>query len=155
MLYPTAGSRLFIADAPTERDGEIPASGWVEIGEVEALGGLGIEWETDGVEVAEGNDPMGPLVAWAAKRSRRTVPMQIVMGNDPADPGQIILLAAARSMDHYPFRLDFPSGGPSRSWLAQVTYLADVFDAANGMVRLQAELVASASRGIIRSEELP
>ncbi|MDB6179550.1 hypothetical protein PAF17_18935 [Paracoccus sp. Z330] len=153
MLYPTSGSRLFIADAPTGRDGAIPASGWVEIGETEALGLLGIEWLTDEAEIAEDIDPTAALVNWTAKRARRAKPMQVVMGNDPTDPGQIILTQAAQSMDHYPFRIDFPNGGPSRQWLAQVVSLADAFDAANGVVRLQAELLPSTSTGIQRSED--
>lgn len=153
MLYPTSGSRLFIADAPTGRSGAIPAGGWVEIGEVEALGLLGIEWMTDEVEVAEDDDMRSPLVNWTIKRAKRALPMQVVMANDPTDPGQIILARAARSMDHYPFRLTFPNAGPSRSWLAQVISLADAFDSANGVVRLQAELMPSTSIGIIRSED--
>lgn len=152
MLYPTSGSRMFIADAPTDRAGAIPASGWVEIGEVEALGLLGIAWQTEDAEVDEDNDPSTPLVSWTAKRARQAMPMQVVMANDPSDPGQVILAEAAQSMDHYPFRLDFPDGGPSRRWLAQVTSLADVFDSANGVIRLQADLVPSTSAGIIRSE---
>lgn len=155
MLYPTSGSRLYIADAPTGRAGTIPSAGWVEIGETEALGLLGVEWQTDEAEIAEG--PTGglgvPLVTWTSKRAKRALPMQVVMGNDPSDPGQIILAAAARSTDHYPFRLDFPNAGPSRRWLAQVISLADAFDGANGIVRLQAELMPSASADIIRSED--
>lgn len=153
MLYPTSGSRLFIANAPTGRAGVIPASGWIEIGEVEALGLLGIAWTTEDIEIAEEPGLVLSLVNWTVKRARAAMPMQVIMGNDPSDPGQIILAQAARSMDHYPFRLDFPDAGPSRSWLAQVVSLADAFDAANGVVRLQADLAPSASTGIIRSED--
>lgn len=153
MLYPTSGSRLYIADAPTGPAGAIPAGGWVEIGETEALGLLGVQWLTDDLEVLDScDDPFAPLITHTSKRARRAMPMQIVFGNDPADPGQVILWQAARSMDHYPFRLDFPDGGPRRSWLAQVMSIAEAFDAANGVVRLQAELMPSTRTGILRSE---
>lgn len=154
MLYPTAGSRLFIADAPTGRAGTIPASGWIEIAETEALGLLGVEWLTDEAEIAEETDPSAPLISWTVKRTRRALPLQIVLGNDPADPGQVILWEAARSQDHFPFRLDFPSGGLNRRWLAQVTSLVEVLDGANGVMKLQANLIPSTTTGILRSEDI-
>lgn len=45
MLYPVVGSSLFIADDTGSTS--LPASGWVEIGEIEALGSIGGEWATE------------------------------------------------------------------------------------------------------------
>lgn len=147
MLYPTAGSRLFIADAPTERNGAISGA-WIEIGETEALGGLGIDWETASAEVMEDCDGM-PVVQ-TAKQSRRASPMQIILGNDPTDPGQVILWQAVKSELFYPFRLEFPDNGPNREWLALVVSLGEAFDTANAVMKLQANLIPT--HNIIRSE---
>ena len=137
MLYPTAGSHLFIADAPTDRDGAISGA-WVEIGETEALGGLGIEWTVSEADTAHMG---GAGYIMTAKRSRRATPMQIILGNDPTDPGQIILWQAAKSEQFYPFRLVLPDSTHSRQWLALVVSLVEVFDSANAAMKLQATLI--------------
>ena len=147
MLYPTAGSHLFIADAPTERTGAISGA-WIEIGETEALGGLGIDWETASAVVMEDCD--GLPVVQTAKQSRRATPMQIILGNDPTDPGQVILWQAVKSELFYPFRLVLPDSTHSRQWLALVVSLVEVFDAANAVMKLQATLIPT--HDIQRSE---
>ncbi|RMC35365.1 hypothetical protein [Paracoccus alkanivorans] len=149
MLYPTAGSRLYIADAPTDRNGAISGA-WVEIGETEALGGLGVEWAADEAEVSDGCGLNDSFYVETAKRSRRATPMQIILGNVPTDPGQIILWKAAKSELFHPFRLVFPDGGVSRRWLALVVSLVEVFDTANAVMKLQATLIPT--HNIIRSE---
>lgn len=140
MLYPTAGCRLFIANAPSDVPGVVPASGWVEIGETEALGMLGVEWSMEtftGMSGCELDD--GPEVE-VEKGAMRRLPMQIILGDDPSDPGQLILIQAARSRAHYPFRLVFADGVTTRIWTALVIALAEVFDVANGVMKLQADL---------------
>lgn len=152
MLYQTAGTRLLIADEPTGRAGPVPDAGWVEIGETEGLGLLGVEWKIDSAEIAESSNPRDHLVVWHSKRARLVTPMQLVIGNDPDDPGQVILWRAALSTDHYPFRLEFSESGFSRTWLAQVTSISEVYDRANAVQRLQVTLIGSDSFGILRSE---
>ncbi|MDS9467942.1 hypothetical protein RGQ15_10230 [Paracoccus sp. MBLB3053] len=139
MLYPTAGTRFFIADAPALEPGALPASGWVEIGETEALGLVGIEWEMAEADLAHMAGGAGNVIAHA-KQSRRTLPMQIILGNDPEDVGQILLWQAAHAVEHYPFRLLMPDGVRSRSWFALVTAISEVFDAANSVMKLQVDL---------------
>lgn len=147
MLYPVAGSRLFIADAPAEEPGPFPVSGLVEIGETEALGLLGVEWET--VDVTHlrstGQETMKGLMLRPE--------MQIVLGNDPLDAGQALLWAASRSRDSYPFRLVFPDGVTTRQWFALVIRLGEVFDAANAVMKLQVDLKPTSD--IQRSEAAP
>lgn len=130
MLYPTAGSRLFIADAWTP--------GWVEIGEVEAIGFLGSQWDVVTADIADGCD--SDAIEVAVKGVERRPEMPIIMGNDPTDPGQLLLWTAARSHDSYPFRLVFPDGVTARSWSALVVRIGEVFDAANTVLKLQADL---------------
>lgn len=151
MLHPVAGSRLFIADAPADRGGALPSGGWVEIGEVEALGGIGAEWSTAEAEYLESCDVQSGIII-SAKQSRRETPMQIVLGNDPTDPGQVILWRAAKSQDHYPFRLEFSDGVHRREWLALVISLTEVFDGANSVMKLQATIIPT--QNIQRSEAL-
>ena len=139
MLYPTAGSRLFIADYPADQGGTIPAAGWVEIGETEAIGILGSEWDVETADVVR-DCGSGDVVEIAAKGVERRTEMPIIMGNDPTDTGQLLLWAAARSRSSYPFRLVFPDGVTQRSWFALVIRIGEVFDTANVVMKLQADL---------------
>lgn len=132
MLYPTAGSRLFIADAW--------APDWVEIGEVEAIGFLGSQWDVVTEDVLTGCGPESGPGEIAVKGVERRPEMPIIMGNDPTDPGQLVLWTASRSHDSYPFRLVFPDGVTVRSWSALVVRIGEVFDAANTVLKLQADL---------------
>lgn len=136
MLYPTAGSRLFIADVPLY--GGMPADGWVEIGETEAIGFLGVEWDAETADVADDCD--SEAIEIAAKGVERRPEMPIIMGNDPSDPGQLLLWTAARSRDSYPFRLILSDGVTARSWFALVMRIGEVFDTANSVMKLQADL---------------
>lgn len=133
MLYPTAGSRLFIADTPAA-PGSVAAGAWVEIGEAEALGTVGGSWQL--VE----NAPVGAEVDAFLKDTFTPGVTQLVLGNDPADPGQALLWAALRSCDDYAFRILFRGGVLSRQWRALVVGMGDAFDTANGVIRLRADL---------------
>lgn len=139
MLYPTAGCKLYIGASPGRWPGGDAASsaGWVEIGETEAIGTLGVEWE-----MAEASFVLDShAVIGTAKSPRRAMPMQIVMGNDPEDAGQQILWRAAHGVDAYPFLLVLPNHAGSRRWIAEVTAISEVFDTANSVTRLQADLM--------------
>ncbi|QRZ15397.1 hypothetical protein JWJ88_13660 [Paracoccus methylovorus] len=153
MLYPTAGARLYIADAPARgAGGVLPVAGWVEIGETEALGLLGVQWGVASTDLAteEYDGPDGYLVEYSVKTALRQSPMQIVLGNDPSDPGQVLLWTAARSTNHYPFRLVLPDGVSSRAWFGLVTALVEVFDSANSVMKLQADVLPATP--IIRND---
>lgn len=135
MLFPTAGSRLFTADCPTDPDfmWQETVFDWVEIGETEAFGTLGGEYEVEGFHDVEGR-------YLASKGNTRPTVMQLVLGLDPLDPGQALLLAAYHHSEAYPFRMLFPDGATERRWWAMVTRLGEVFDAANNVMRLQVDL---------------
>lgn len=140
MLYPTAGSRLFIADAPVEDTGTLPAAGWVEIGSAEAIGMLGVEWDLTTADVANDTQLGGPAVEVARKAVLRRPEMPIILGNEPTDPGQVLLWAAVSSSLSYPFRLVFPGGATTRHWFALVIRIGEVFDTANSVMKLKVDL---------------
>ncbi|REF67394.1 hypothetical protein [Paracoccus versutus] len=145
MLYPTAGSRLYIADASGAV--KLPESGWVEIGETEAIGMLGVEWETVDATNLTSPDGAEELIKGIIRRP----PMQIVLGNDPGDAGQLLLWQASRSRDPFPFRLVLPCGGRWRGWFGLVTGLFEVFDTANSIMKLQADVLPTSKT--FRSED--
>lgn len=146
MLYATAGCRLFIADSPGMDPPVIPPGYWLEIGEIEALGLMGGVWDIEDAGLVGWDD--GGLEAPAelpVKTYLRRSPMPLVMGNDPADPGQLILYKAWRATSHFPFRMIFADGETIRSWRALVTGLFEVFDVANGVMKLQADILPVSS----------
>nr|WP_111298637.1 hypothetical protein [Paracoccus saliphilus] len=140
MLFPVAGSRLFIADLEVPSHlppSSVPDAEWVEVGEAEAFGMLGGRYDLE--EAHFMNDaPDGGYSA--IKGVYRPSAMQIVLGLDPADPGQALLFKAYRARDAYPFRLLFADGTTERRWFALVLAIGEVFDAANNVMRLQADL---------------
>lgn len=144
MLHVTSGSRLFIADSPKEdlqpEVSALPGAGWVEVSELEAIGLLGGEWETSEAELSSLSDDRLGGGFLVAKRARRALPMQLVLGLDPENAGQLLLWEAYRVTDAYPFRLLFPDGVTSRGWWGLVTAISEVFDAANSVMRLQVEI---------------
>ncbi|SFB82341.1 hypothetical protein [Tropicimonas isoalkanivorans] len=146
MIYSTAGSRIFIADLP---DGPIPAAGWVEIGETETLGTLGVEWQMDEATVA--CDPDGPQEVEFAKSALRRQAMQIVLGNDLTDAGQVVLWKAAYSSSDFPFRLVLPDGVTERAWMGFVMRIGEVFGEADVVMRLEVDIQPNGA--IQRSED--
>ncbi|WP_313349925.1 hypothetical protein [Paracoccus sp. (in: a-proteobacteria)] len=145
MLYPTAGSRFYIADAPADGGGAaLPAAGWIEIGETEALGMVGVQWGAiDTMHMgSQGEEPIKGLM--------RRPPVQVILGNDPTDPGQALLWQASRSRAHYPFRLVFPDAARWRGWFGLVTGLFEIFDTANSVMKLQADVLPTS---VIRRSE--
>lgn len=139
MLISTSGSRLFIADPRTFGTGS-GSGDWVEIGETEAIGMLGVEWEVQSVDVMFGAGPDGGPGELAIKGAKRRPEVPLIMGNDPSDPGQQMLWTAAHSDDSWLFRLVFPDGTTTREWAALVVRMGEVFDGANSAMRLQADL---------------
>lgn len=101
------------------------------------MGMLGVEWEVHRVELY---DCDGSGWEETEKAYQRRSPMQVILGNDPTDPGQVVLWSAVRSVSRFPFRLVFPDGVTGRRWAALVTALSEVFDTANAVMRLQADL---------------
>lgn len=140
MLFPVAGSRFFIANQPVESPSgpvTVAAGAWVEIGETEAFGNLGGRYELVDTHFMNGTPDEG----YAAMKGVHTPDtMQLVLGLDPTDPGQLLLFQAYRSSNAFPFRLLFPDGVTNRQWFALVMSFGEVFDAANNVMRMQADL---------------
>ncbi|RWR29463.1 hypothetical protein D2T31_10805 [Sinirhodobacter populi] len=137
MLYATAGAQFFIADRYGYEDVP-PVSEWVEIAETEALGALGGTWDMEDAKFLDGDCDLETIDF--AKIAFRPSVTQVVLGIDPEDAGQLLLWKALRDAEPYPFRLLFPDKVTSRSWFALVTGMSEVFDTANNVMKLQADL---------------
>lgn len=144
MLYPVAGTRVFIGGPVNETDRP-----WIEIGEVEAIGTVGVQWQTQETVIYDCEEIRTVEID---KTARSASSFQIVMGADGADPGQIMLWEAAASVWGYWFRFVLPSGD-IRIFGASVTALGEVFDSANTVIKLQADLLPAAT-SYQRSEAL-
>lgn len=143
MLMPTAGTRLYIArlQGQSVTAALLGSLAWAEIGQTEALGALGGRWDlADGTVIGDTRDVF-------VKDLQQTTVMQIVLGLDPADAGQLILIEAFRNVrDLYAFRLDFPlmpgQASPARRiWAAMVTSFDEAFDTANGVMKTLVDLI--------------
>lgn len=144
MLYPTAGSRIFIADDPSA-PGSVPGGAWVEIGEPEAIGSVGGQWTQHDMTHVESE------MAETMKGIFSPGVVQIVFGLDPADAGQVLLRTAFRAEGDFAFRILLPGGTISRQWRALVVAMSEAFDSANAIIKLQADLQMTSETW--RSEE--
>lgn len=143
-IYKTAGTRLYIggplaAKSSDFEEADFASQAWVEIDETEGLGSAGdtsAEITFDGINSSRTR---------RLKGTKNAGTMDVVCGLDPADPGQIALIAAERTNRDYAFRLvldDAPVGGsPSeRMFVAQVGSAAEQYDTANSVMKLNASL---------------
>ena len=148
-LVTTAGSKIYIGPAMAFSGtdlvaGDFPSSGegaitWTEIKGHTDLGSAG-----DTSELVTSNQ-IGIRRTRKAKGSRNAGSKTIVMDFDPADPGQIALLAAEKTDDSYAFRMvfaDAPAGGtPSeRFFIAFVMSHEEQLGEANNAVKISATL---------------
>ena len=145
-IYTTEGTRLYSGGPRaaksrdfTEADFAGQSSLWVEIDETEGLGSAGdtsAEVTFDGINSGRTR---------RLKGTKNAGSMDVVCGLDPADPGQIALIAAERSKNDFAFRVvlaDAPADGtPSeRMFVAQVASAAEQYDTANSVMKLNASL---------------
>jgi hypothetical protein len=145
-VYATNGARIYIGGAlDTKSDPFVQAdfSGqsaeWVEIGETENLGSVGdtsSEITFDGINTQRTR---------RLKGTRNAGSMDLVMGIDYEDAGQKALIAAEKTPQDYAFRIvlnDAPAGGtPSeRMFVAKVASVAEAYDSANSVMKLNASL---------------
>lgn len=146
MLRSTAGSRLYIGAEASLTDTfdpypQAPYGGvtWVEVKRLEAMGSLGLAWDTeDYTAMGDGDAPVMTTI----KTTMRGQVMQIVMGIEDADPGQLLLLDAFHDTASYHFRLTFGDepDDPSREWTALVTIFGEQFDNASSVMKRVADL---------------
>ena len=153
MLRSTAGSRLFIGPGLAAPDALLrfatPAAAaaglaWTEVRRLQGLGELRVEWETETLRWMG-----GPRLGERRKMTRSGGGMQIVMGLDDGDPGQLALLAAEAAEASFPFLLRFGDapGDPFRIWAAAVVGLTEAFGEASAVMTRGAELLLSSPIG--------
>jgi hypothetical protein len=132
ILVTTAGSKLHIGSAPMAFTGtdKVLASF------------SGVDWiEIKGHTELVSSNQIGISRTRKAKGTRNAGAKTIIMDFDPADPGQIALLAAEKESYSYPFRIilnDAPAGGtPSeRYFIAFVMSHEEQLGEANNAVKL-------------------
>lgn len=143
-IYATNGTKIFIGPALAAKStdfvlADFPTTGWVEIGETEGLGTVGdtaAEITFDGINSSRTR---------RLKGTRNAGSMEVVCGIDPADPGQIAVIAAEKTPLDYAIKMvlnDAPEGGtPSeRYFVAKVASAAEQYDSANSVMKLNATL---------------
>ena len=145
-IFATAGAKLYIGGAMAQKgtdfvfaDFTTPPQTWVEIKETEGLGSLG---DTSQAVTFDG---IADKRTRTLKGTRSAGAMEVVCGIDSADPGQIALVAAEKTIHDYAFKLvlnDAPPGGtPSeRYFIAKVMSQSEQYDQANNVMKLNASL---------------
>jgi hypothetical protein len=143
-LYATAGAKLYIGGAVEQKStdfvvGDFTTQTWTEIKETESLGSVGDTSE------AVNFTGIADQRTRTLKGARTAGTMEVVCGIDPADPGQIAVIAAEKTIHDYAFKLvlnDAPAGGtPSqRLFIAKVMSQSEAFDQANNVMKLNISL---------------
>lgn len=108
---------------------------WLTVAEVESLGPAGGQWDV--LDLREKDDTGESRFMKAGHAQSQ---MQIVMGLDGSDPGQIALWSAYQADGDAQFRIVFPSGAGTRQFDALVIAMADLINTANEVARVQATL---------------
>lgn len=119
-VYATAGAKIYIggAKAWTGTDlalADFTATTWTEIKEVEGLGSLGDTAE------AINFTALGDGRVRKIKGPRDAGTMELVMGIDASDAGQIAIIAAERTPHDYAFRIALSDAPAARSSAATIT----------------------------------
>jgi hypothetical protein len=134
-VYATNGAKLYIGTALSQKStdfelADFAGQAWVEVKEVEDLGQIG--------DTSESIDftAVGDARARVFKGSRSAGMMEVVCGIDPADPGQLALIAAEKQIHDYAFRLVFNDAAPPVTGPATVTVASPgvVSKVAHGLV---------------------
>ncbi|MFG1201737.1 hypothetical protein V5F29_05015 [Xanthobacter aminoxidans] len=147
-IFGVNGSKFYIGTALEPSNGsdfdadDFTSQVWTEITPVESLGALG-----DTNEVATFN-AIGLGRTLKRKGVANAGSMEVVMGADYADAGQLALRAAAKAKGSYAFKLEFndkPAAGASpknstRMFTALVMSASEQLDDANGVLKLNSTL---------------
>lgn len=143
-IYATNGAKLYIGGVLAQKsddfvEGDFTSQNWVEIHEIEGLGSVG----DSATEISF--DSIDSSRTRRLKGTRNAGSMDVVCGIDYADDGQIALLAAEKTPHDYAFKLvlnDAPANGtPSeRRFIAKVGSVAEAYDSANSVMKLNASL---------------
>lgn len=120
-------------------EADFDAQTWTEAAPVESAGTFGDTSESITF------DAIGQQRRMKLKGTRDAGTAEYVLGIDYADDGQIAILAAEKTPHDYAFRVTFndaPAGGtPSqRMFVAKVMSVAEAFDTANNVMKLNVSL---------------
>jgi hypothetical protein len=148
-IFTTAGSRLHIGAALAQKNvdfvsADFTSQTWTEIAPLEGLGTLGDTSESVTF------DAIGEGRRKKMKGIRDAGNVEVVIGLDYADAGQIALIAAEKTPHDYAFKItlnDAPPGGTpgQRLFIAQVMSVAEAYDQANSVVKLNATLAVNSN----------
>lgn len=144
-LFATAGMKVHIGTAPMSFTGtDFTAASFNSVSWTEIKGHTNLGSAGDTSELITSNQ-IAAARTRKLKGVRNAGSMELVCDLDYADPGQIALIAAEKTIYAYPFRLtlnDAPPGGtPSaRYFVALVMSQSEQYDEANSVMRLAATL---------------
>lgn len=122
-IFATAGAKFYIGGQKSQKNSDFVAAdflseAWVQIKEIEGLGSVGDTSE----EVTFTAIDYGRVKTLKGPRSAGT--MELVMGIDANDAGQVALIAAERTPHDYAFRLVLNDAPAERSAPATITIAA-------------------------------
>jgi len=148
-IYATNGAKLYIGGVKDMKSSDFAASDfttetWVEIKETEGLGSVGDTAEIISVKsIAEQR-------VKKVKGSRDAGTMEVICGINAADPGQIAVITAERTIHNYAFRLvlnDAPQGGTAseRLFIAMVASTREQFDQADAVMKMNISLAVNSN----------
>lgn len=143
-IFATAGTKVFIGSVLNAKSEDFVAADftaqvWEQINNVESIGAFG----DTATEVTF--DDIGKNRTQKLKGTRNAGNMELVVGIDYSDAGQIAILAAEKSIHDYAFKIEFndaPAGGtPSqRMFIAKVMSAPEELDTANNVMKMNATL---------------
>ena len=141
-IFSTANTKVRISDAATTQDADeaaVKALTFVDIGKAENIGSVG-----GGAEEVTFQS-INELYATKMKGTRDSGTMELTMGFDATDAGQLALIAAEKTDGYYGFELEFndaPTGGtPSKvHFVALVMSVQNSPDSANSVSKLVSNL---------------
>lgn len=143
-IVATSGSKLFIGGVLDPKDEDFVAAdfasqSWTRVNNMEGLGTLG----DTSTEITF--DDIGKGRTQKLKGTRNAGNQEVVCGIDYADPGQIAVIAAEKTIHDYAFKIEFndaPVGGtPShRMYIAKVMSAAEALETANNVMKLNITL---------------
>lgn len=146
-VFATAGSKVFIGGTLESGEGDLTAADytgqtWTEIGYVESIGTFG--------DSAASIDTsfIGRARKMKMKGSRDAGNLELTMGIDYADAGQMALLAAERTPHEYAFKIEFndkPATGASpknsaRLFAGIVMTATEQLDGADSVMKLNSTI---------------
>ncbi|MDR7147057.1 hypothetical protein [Rhizobium sp. BE258] len=146
-LMATGGSKVFIGGVLASKNSDFvvadfSAVTWVEIGQLESIGTFG----DTAAEITFDNIGLGRTQKLRGNKNAGN--MELVMGIDAADAGQIALLAAFNTNYDYAFKVEFtdkPNTGASpknstRQFIGKVMSASEALDTANSVAKMTASI---------------